>query len=97
MRYVYKISFQIGYKKNSIVGRTHRWEGSIKYILERWDIGAMLGGSLSPWHGTSSGCGWRRRPSDMEGSCKYTEQAVANSKGQFSSLGIGHGVNNPSL
>jgi len=28
---------------------------------------------LSPWHGTSLGCGWRRLPPDMEHSCKYTE------------------------
>jgi hypothetical protein len=34
---------------------------------------AMLSGSLSPRHGASSGCGWRRRPPDMEGSCEYIE------------------------
>jgi hypothetical protein len=28
---------------------------------------------MSLWHGTSSGCGWRTRPPDMEGSCKYIE------------------------
>jgi len=33
----------------------------------------MLGGSLSPRHGMSSGCRWRRGPADMEGSCEYTE------------------------
>jgi len=32
--------------------------------------------SESPLHGTSSGCGWRRRPPDTEGSCK----AVADSR-----------------
>jgi hypothetical protein len=36
------------------------------------------GGSLSPRHGASSGCGWRRRPPDTEGSCEYIEQAVAD-------------------
>jgi len=30
-------------------------------------------GFLSPQHGTSSGCGWRRRHPDMEGRCEYTE------------------------
>jgi hypothetical protein len=30
-------------------------------------------GSLSPRHGTSSSCGWRRRPSDMVDSCEYVE------------------------
>jgi hypothetical protein len=28
---------------------------------------------LSPQQGASSGCGWRDRPTDMEGSCKYIE------------------------
>jgi hypothetical protein len=31
-------------------------------------------GPLSPRHGASSGCGRRRRPPDVEGSCEYTEQ-----------------------
>jgi hypothetical protein len=30
-------------------------------------------GPLSPQHGTSSGCGWRRQPPDMKGSRKYIE------------------------
>jgi hypothetical protein len=30
-------------------------------------------GPLSPGHGASSGCRWRRWPPDMEGSCKYIE------------------------
>jgi hypothetical protein len=29
--------------------------------------------SLSPHHGASSGCGWRRRPPAMEGSYEYVE------------------------
>jgi len=29
----------------------------------------LLRGDLSQRHGASSGCGWRRRPPDMEGSC----------------------------
>jgi len=34
----------------------------------RLDVGrvgchlAMISGSLSPWHGASSGCGWRNGP-----------------------------------
>jgi hypothetical protein len=36
-------------------------------------------GPLSPRHGASSGCGWRRRPPDMESSCVYTEQTVRDS------------------
>jgi len=31
----------------------------------------MLSGSLSPRHAPSSGCGWRRQPPDMEGSCQH--------------------------
>jgi hypothetical protein len=29
--------------------------------------------NMSPWHIVSSGCRWRRRPPDMDGSCEYTE------------------------
>ena len=35
---------------------------------------------LSPRHGASSGCGWRRRPPDTEGSCDYIEQGVADNR-----------------
>jgi hypothetical protein len=34
-------------------------------------ISAMLRGSLSPLHGTSSGCGRRRRPPSTESSCEH--------------------------
>jgi hypothetical protein len=37
-------------------------------------------GPLSSRHGASSGCGWRRRPPDMEDTYEYTEQAVADSR-----------------
>jgi hypothetical protein len=30
--------------------------------------------------GSSSGCGWRRWPPDMEGSCEYTEKAFRGSQ-----------------
>jgi hypothetical protein len=54
-------------------------------------------GSLSPRHGASAGCGWKRRPPGMEGSCEYIEQAVADSRrGWASSLGVERGVNNSS-
>jgi len=32
---------------------------------------STVSGSLSPPHGASSGCGWRKRPPDTEGSCEY--------------------------
>jgi hypothetical protein len=28
---------------------------------------------LSPWQGTSTGCGWRKHPPVLEGSCEYIE------------------------
>jgi len=34
---------------------------------------------MSQWHGVSLGHGWRRQPPDMEGSCKYIEEAVVDS------------------
>jgi hypothetical protein len=34
-------------------------------------INSMLSGPLSPWNGTSPGCGWRRQPPDMEDSHIY--------------------------
>jgi len=34
---------------------------------------AMLCRSLLPRHGASLGCGWKRRPPDVEGSCEYIE------------------------
>jgi len=34
---------------------------------------SMLCGSLSPRHGTSSGCEWSGRPTDTEGVCKCME------------------------
>jgi hypothetical protein len=36
-------------------------------------LSAMLYVSLSPRYGASSGCGWRRRPPDVEGSCECIE------------------------
>jgi hypothetical protein len=51
----------------------------------------------APWHGASSGCGWRRRPPDMDGSSEYVEQAVADSRQILvSSLGVGRGAKNSS-
>jgi hypothetical protein len=34
---------------------------------------AKLSVSLSPQHGTSLGCRWRRQPPDMQDSCEYFE------------------------
>jgi hypothetical protein len=47
---------------------------------------------MSPWHDASSGCGWRTRLPDMEGSWEYVEQAIADSQHgvvvQFGGSGI---------
>jgi hypothetical protein len=40
----------------------------------------MLRVSLSLRRGASSGCGWRRRPTDMEGSWKFVYLAAADSR-----------------
>jgi len=46
----------------------------------------------TPWHDASFGCGWKRQPPDMEGSCKYIEYEVMNS--QEGVLEVGQGANN---
>jgi hypothetical protein len=40
----------------------------------------MFTRALLPQHGTALDCGWTIQPPDMEGSCKYIEQAVADSQ-----------------
>jgi len=40
----------------------------------------MLLGLLSSLHGASSGCGCKKQPLDMEGSCEYVDSTVANSR-----------------
>jgi hypothetical protein len=42
-------------------------------LQETETISEIDGGSMSPRHGASSGCGWRRRPPGMGGSCEYIE------------------------
>jgi hypothetical protein len=54
---------------------------------------------LSPQHGASSGCGWRRRPTGMEGSCEYIKYTVADSRQgvvlQLGGLDLGLTTPNP--
>jgi hypothetical protein len=50
----------------------------------------MLGGSLSPQHDASSGCLWMVTPNILN------KQPRTSDKGWSSSLGVGHGANNPS-
>jgi hypothetical protein len=53
-----------------LLGRT--WTAMCSTILILTMFNYIMRGLLSPPHGASSGCGWRRRPPDMEGSCEYT-------------------------
>jgi hypothetical protein len=68
----------------------------LRNILNPLFFFTMLCGSLvtTAWHhGASSGCGWRRWPPDMEGSCEHTDLAVADSRqGWSSSSGVGRGA-----
>jgi hypothetical protein len=61
----------------------------------------MLGGSLSPQHGVSSGCGWRVRPPAIGGGGGaaniLNKKPWTADKGLTSILWVGRGANNPSL
>jgi hypothetical protein len=50
----------------------HIFKASVSYLYVTI-LPCILVTRQSPWHAESSGCGWRRRPPDMEGSCEYTE------------------------
>jgi hypothetical protein len=53
-------------------------------------------GPLSPRHGSSSGCGWRRKPPDMEGAASIlNKQSRTTDKGWCSILGVGVGLTTP--
>jgi hypothetical protein len=57
----------------------------------------MLGGSLSPQHGASSGCGWKNGLLLLRVDVNILDkQPWTNDKGWFSSVGVGHGANNSS-
>jgi hypothetical protein len=49
----------------------------------------MLGASLSPQHGASSGCGWRVAANILN------KQPLTNDKGWSSRIGVERGANNP--
>jgi hypothetical protein len=57
-------------------------------------VRAMLGGSLSPQHGASSGCGWRN--SLHLAANILNKQQRTNDKAWSSTLWVGCGANNPS-
>jgi hypothetical protein len=54
-------------------------------------------GPLSPRHGASSGCGWRRRPPGMDEAANILKnQSRTADKGWSSSSGVGRGASNSS-
>jgi hypothetical protein len=58
----------------------------------------MLGGSLPPQHGTSSGCEWRNGLQLWKVAANIlNKQPRTDNKGWSSSLGVGCGANNTSL
>jgi hypothetical protein len=57
----------------------------------------MLGGSLSPQHGVSLGCGWRKGLQLWRVSANILiKQKWTNNMGWSSSLRVGRGANSPS-
>jgi hypothetical protein len=67
-------------------------------FLKDFLISAMLGGSLLPQHGASSACRWRNGLQLWRVAANIlNKQQRTNGKGWSSSLGVGHGANNPSL
>jgi hypothetical protein len=57
----------------------------------------VTSGSLSPQHGTSTGCGWRNGLQiwRVAANILYKQSRTAD-KGWYSSLGVGRGANNSS-
>jgi hypothetical protein len=52
---------------------------------------------LSPWHGASSGCGWKEGLQlQWVAANILNKQSQTADKGWASSLGVGRGANNPS-
>jgi hypothetical protein len=67
------------------------------YFSFDMNTGTMLGGSLSPQHGTSSGCGWRNGLQLWRVAANIlNKQQQTNDKEWSTSLGVGRGVNNSS-
>jgi hypothetical protein len=54
-------------------------------------------GLLSPWHGASSGCGWREGLQIWRVAANIlNEQSWTADKGWSSNLAVGHGANDSS-
>jgi hypothetical protein len=66
-------------------------------VLKERPFGSLLGGSLSPRHGASSGCGWRNGLQLRRVAANtLNKQSRTADKGWSFSLGIGRGANNSS-
>jgi hypothetical protein len=71
-------------------GRSGRWGGGGGGANDNVD---KVSGSLSPQHGASSGCRWRRRSLDMEDTKKIlNKQSRTSDKEWSSTLGVGRGT-----
>jgi hypothetical protein len=56
----------------------------------------VISGYLSPRHGVSSGCGWRKRPTVWRAAAAILDkQSWTTYKGWSSSFGVGLGVKTP--
>jgi hypothetical protein len=65
-----------------------------KFSFALW-LCPMISGSLSPWHGASSGCGWRNGLQLWRVAANIlNKQSRTADKGWSSSLGVGRGANN---
>jgi len=55
---------------------------------------SMLCGTLSPWHGMSSGCGWRRQSPDMKVTENVSNKQSQSIRGGPPAWGLDKGANN---
>jgi len=70
----------------------------LKRVLSHYSSTSMLCGSLSPRHGASSGCGWRRRSPNRECVTENILKTVADSRKWVILLlggGVGEGLTTP--
>jgi hypothetical protein len=80
----------------SLCGSCHEYfrKGLIEEFLNASENYSMISGSLSPRHGASSGCGWRKGLRIWRLAANM--QSRSADKGWSSSLGVGRGANNSS-
>jgi hypothetical protein len=81
----------------SLISRHLSVRKELHYLMYVIELESMLRGSLSPQHGASSGCGCRNGLQQWRLTANVlNKKSWTDNKGWPSSLGVGHGVNNPS-